>query len=252
MNRIPSHRPTLVFTLATLAMLAGCTTKTVQTAPMFAARVVVAKAIQKTVPVDLTAIGSAEAFTNVSIKAQVNAVLNEVHIKEGQFVKKGDLLFTLDARPFEAALASGAGDSRARQGAGGAESDARPNRYAAALQGGRGGERAARPDEGQRGRAAGCSARGRSRRGGGAASGGLLQNLRAHRRAAGAMQVYPGNIVKENDVPMLIVINQMNADLHRFFDSRTVSRRRTEIHGARASCEWRRRPTETRKRRPAT
>ena len=72
---------------------------------MFAARVVVAKAIgRRPFPIDLTAIGSAEAFTNVSIKAQVNAVLNEIHVKEGQFVKKGDLLFTLDARPFEAAL----------------------------------------------------------------------------------------------------------------------------------------------------
>jgi ABC-type uncharacterized transport system auxiliary subunit len=67
MNSNPSHRPTLLFTLAILAMLAGCTTKTVQTAPMFAARVVVAKAVQKTVPIDLTAIGSADAFTNVSI-----------------------------------------------------------------------------------------------------------------------------------------------------------------------------------------
>jgi len=33
----------------------------------------------------------------------VNAVLESVHIKEGQLVKKGDLLFTLDARPFQAA-----------------------------------------------------------------------------------------------------------------------------------------------------
>ena len=67
--------------LPMLALLGGCTTKTVQTAPMFAARVSVARAVQKTVPIDLTAIGSADAFTNVSIKAQVNAVMQEVHIK---------------------------------------------------------------------------------------------------------------------------------------------------------------------------
>src|SRR6202167_2835853 len=108
MRRDPADRSKLVFTfltIAALALLSGCTTKTVQTAPIFAARVTVAKAVQKTVPVNLTAIGSAEAFSSVSIKAQVNAVLEQVHIKEGQFVKKGDLLFTLDARPFEAALA---------------------------------------------------------------------------------------------------------------------------------------------------
>src|SRR5208337_2561756 len=86
-------------------LLTGCATKTAQTAPSFTVPVTVAKAVAKTVPIELTAIGSAEASSNVSIKAQVNAMLEEVHIKEGQFVQKGDLLFTLDAQPFEAALA---------------------------------------------------------------------------------------------------------------------------------------------------
>jgi multidrug efflux pump subunit AcrA (membrane-fusion protein) len=81
MRRNPADRSKLLGTLLTLALLSGCTTKTVQTAPILAARVTVAKAVQKTVPVDLTAIGSADAFTNVSIKAQVNAVLEHVHIK---------------------------------------------------------------------------------------------------------------------------------------------------------------------------
>jgi len=104
MNRVHTHRSVLLGVLAALAFAGGCTTRSAQTAPMFAARVVVAKAVRKSMPINLTAIGSAESFTNVSIKAQVNAVLEQVHIKEGQFVKKGDLLFTLDARPFEAAL----------------------------------------------------------------------------------------------------------------------------------------------------
>src|SRR5271170_6956596 len=109
MNRAHTHRTILLGVLAALAFAGGCTTRSAQTAPMFAARVVVAKAVRKSVPINLTAIGSAESFTSVSIKAQVNAVLEEVHIKEGQFVKKGDLLFTLDARPFEAALAQAEG-----------------------------------------------------------------------------------------------------------------------------------------------
>ena len=115
MNRTFTRLPILVITLSILIGTSACTTKTVQTAPPpFAARVVVAKADRKTVPINLTAIGSAEAFTTVSVKAQVNAVLETIHIKEGQFVKKGDLLFTLDATPFEAALAQAQGELGAR------------------------------------------------------------------------------------------------------------------------------------------
>jgi multidrug efflux pump subunit AcrA (membrane-fusion protein) len=45
----------------------------------------------------------------------VNAVLKEVHFKEGDFVKKGDLLFTLDARPFQASAGASPGKSGSRQ-----------------------------------------------------------------------------------------------------------------------------------------
>ena len=45
-----------------------------------------------------------EAYNTVSIKAQVNGVVSRVHFTEGQDVRKGALLFTIDPRPFEAAL----------------------------------------------------------------------------------------------------------------------------------------------------
>jgi membrane fusion protein, multidrug efflux system len=64
----------------------------------------VATAFTKTVPVQVRVIGNGEAFSTVSIKSQVNAELMEVHFREGQFVKKDDLLFTVDRRPFDAAL----------------------------------------------------------------------------------------------------------------------------------------------------
>ena len=67
--------------------------------------VAVAVAEQKAMPVQLQAIGSVEAYTVVSVKAQVGGELVKVHFKEGQDVKKGDQLFTIDRRPFEAALA---------------------------------------------------------------------------------------------------------------------------------------------------
>jgi membrane fusion protein, multidrug efflux system len=66
--------------------------------------VLVTTAIKKAVPVQLRAVGNVEPFTTVSIKSQVTGVLIQAHFKEGQDVKKGQQLFTIDPRPFEAAL----------------------------------------------------------------------------------------------------------------------------------------------------
>ena len=66
--------------------------------------VLVARAIRKTVAQRLHAIGRVEAYSTVEIKSQISDQLMQVHFKEGQEVSKGDLLFTLDPRPFEAAL----------------------------------------------------------------------------------------------------------------------------------------------------
>ncbi len=60
--------------------------------------------VQKTIPIQLTAVGNAQAYTSVGIKSQINGQLVEVRFKEGQDVQKGDLLFVIDPRPFEAAL----------------------------------------------------------------------------------------------------------------------------------------------------
>ncbi|MGH7779562.1 MAG: efflux RND transporter periplasmic adaptor subunit [Candidatus Binataceae bacterium] len=67
--------------------------------------VLVAKAEQKTVATRLHAIGRVEAYSTVNVKAQLDGIVTEVHFKEGQEVKRGDLLFTIDPRPFEAMLA---------------------------------------------------------------------------------------------------------------------------------------------------
>jgi multidrug efflux system membrane fusion protein len=64
----------------------------------------VAHVIQKTLPVQLRAVGIVEAYSTVSVRTQVTGTLTNVHFKEGQDVKKGELLFTIDPRPFEAAL----------------------------------------------------------------------------------------------------------------------------------------------------
>ena len=67
--------------------------------------VAVVKVEQKTMPLQIQAIGTVESYAVVSVKAQVGGELSRVHVKEGQDVKKGDLLFTIDPRPFEAVLA---------------------------------------------------------------------------------------------------------------------------------------------------
>jgi multidrug efflux system membrane fusion protein len=66
--------------------------------------VTVATAVQKNVPVQIQAVGNVESYSTVSIKSQVTGVINQAHFKEGQDVKKGQLLFTIDPRPLEAAL----------------------------------------------------------------------------------------------------------------------------------------------------
>ena len=59
---------------------------------------------QKTVPVELRVIGNVQAYSTVTIKSKVGGELTRVHFTEGQDVRKGDLLFTIDPRPYEAAL----------------------------------------------------------------------------------------------------------------------------------------------------
>lgn len=66
--------------------------------------VAIATVMQTDVPVQLRAIGNVEAYSTVSVKSQVEGQLARVHFSEGQPVKKGDLLFTIDPRPFEATL----------------------------------------------------------------------------------------------------------------------------------------------------
>jgi len=66
--------------------------------------VVTARAEARAVPVTIPAVGAAEAVSTVSIRAQVTGQLSTVNFTEGQEVQQGQLLFSLDPRPFEIAL----------------------------------------------------------------------------------------------------------------------------------------------------
>ncbi len=66
--------------------------------------VLAVQAVAKNVPVELKAIGTVRAYSLVSIRSQITGPITEVHFEEGQEVKAGDPLFTIDPRPYEAAL----------------------------------------------------------------------------------------------------------------------------------------------------
>jgi multidrug efflux system membrane fusion protein len=60
--------------------------------------------LQETVPVRLRSIGNVEPYSSVSVKARVDGQIVAVNFREGQPVRKGEILFRIDPRPYEAAL----------------------------------------------------------------------------------------------------------------------------------------------------
>jgi len=66
--------------------------------------VMAATVLQKAVPVQIRAVGNVQAISSVTIKSQVDGQVLRVHFEEGQNVQRGDILFTLDPGPFEAAF----------------------------------------------------------------------------------------------------------------------------------------------------
>lgn len=100
MRRTPF--PALALSIAAVAF-AGCSGggNARQTPPV---PVVTARAAVRSVPYEVQAIGTVEAYNTVSIRSQVGGVVNRVLFIEGDPVKKGDRLFLIDPAPFKAAL----------------------------------------------------------------------------------------------------------------------------------------------------
>ena len=115
-------QPTQIFLLAALLALAGCSNSPTAdsdgggggggkgkgkkggggaAAPV---PVLVATTKQQNVPIEVSAVGTVEAYTTISVKSLVNGELTDFFFKEGDYVKKGDKLFTIDSRTYEAAL----------------------------------------------------------------------------------------------------------------------------------------------------
>ncbi len=170
--------------------------------------VTVAPVVVKSMSLELRGIGSVESYSTVSLKSQVSARVESVHFKEGQDVHKGDLLFTLDKRPFEADLRLNQANLE-RDIARADNAATQAKRFADLFQ-------------------QGISSKQQNDDMSSAATA-AQATLQADREAiesaklklayctitspidgrTGSILVYPGNLVKENDVPVMVVINQV-------------------------------------------
>jgi multidrug efflux system membrane fusion protein len=201
----------LIFSSIPWLWLAACSREqTVHTAnppPQPVVPVVVGKVVQKTVPVEVRAIGNVMAFSTVAIKARVAGQLFKVSFQEGHDVRKGDPLFTIDPRPFEGALKRAEADlARDQYQAKNAEADA--SRYESLF---KQGIIARQQYDLQRTQADALRAQT-------AADETAVNNARLMLSyatiyspidgRAGNLLVHEGNMIKENDIP-LVVINQL-------------------------------------------
>jgi multidrug efflux system membrane fusion protein len=167
-----------------------------------------APVVEKAMPLDIQAIGSGEAYSNVAVHAQVTGELTSVNFKEGDDVEKGQVLFTFDRRPLEAALQQ-AEANLARDQAVAANADVQSKRYNDLV--GRG---IATHEQADAQGAAAASATATV-----AADKAAVENARVQLQYAtisaplsgrtGALMVHPGNLVRANDTTPLVVINQV-------------------------------------------
>lgn len=200
----------LPLALPGLLLLAGCADRgDTPPAQNQAVPVVVATVERKAIPVELTAIGTGQAFKTVSVESQVAGIIKELHYRPGQYVRQGDLLVTLDDRPFVAALTQ-AQAAVARDKAQAQLDQAEVGRYEQLYQQG-----IAPREQYDQYVATAASAAATV-----AADEAAIQTAKINLSycsiyapisgVTGAQLVYPGAAVKANDAPVLVVINQVS------------------------------------------
>lgn len=99
----------LLLMLASAALLAGCDDKPAVARQNALPAVTVASPVQRNVTEWDDYTGRFQAIETVEIRARVNGYLQSVNFTDGQIVKKGDLLFVIDPRPYESAAAAAQG-----------------------------------------------------------------------------------------------------------------------------------------------
>jgi multidrug efflux system membrane fusion protein len=104
-----AHHPLALLLAVSLAFVNGCSEKpaggiSAKANAGASVPVIVAKAETQDIPVELRNIGNVEAYATVTIRSQITGQIMKVHFQEGQEVKAGDLLFTIDPRPYQGML----------------------------------------------------------------------------------------------------------------------------------------------------
>ena len=94
----------LVPILALVGSAFGCA-KADKAPPIEAVPVRVGTVVRKAVPLQIRNVGAIQPYIAVAVRAQVSGEIMQVHFREGQDLKKGELLFSVDPRPYQAALA---------------------------------------------------------------------------------------------------------------------------------------------------
>lgn len=170
--------------------------------------VTVATAQQRDMPVQIRAIGTAQPLQTVAVRALVPGQLTRVWFREGDEVRRGQLLFTIDRRPYQAALAQ-AQANLARDQAQLRNAEAERARYVDLVKK----DYVTREDFDK------ISAAAEAARATVAADRAAIENAQVQLSyceirspldgRTGSVQVHAGNIVKANDVTPLLVINQV-------------------------------------------
>jgi membrane fusion protein, multidrug efflux system len=170
--------------------------------------VTIGEVVQKPMPVEVSVIGTVEAYSSVQVKSQVQGEILSVHFKEGDDVKKGDLLFSIDPSPFQAMLEQ-AEANLAKDKAQAQNAQQELKRYQDLVKRG-----IATQEQFDAAEASVASYQASMRADQAAIDNAKLQLGYCSITApisgrTGAVLVYAGNLVKVNDVP-LVVINQIS------------------------------------------
>lgn len=199
---------TLALVAAGLALLSACTGTKAAPGPPPPVPVLAATVEQKDVPVRVHAIGTVEAYSTVSVKTQITGELTGVYFKEGDDVRKGQLIFTLDKRPLEAEL-NRAQSNLAKDEAAAANARLQQKRYEALVKAGVVSKE--QYDQMESSAQAADAAV--------AADKAAVENAKVQliycsiyspiNGRTGNLIVHQGNMIKANDVPALVNINQV-------------------------------------------
>ena len=104
----PVHRLIFCLLLGISATLSACSASGTNGpnagTSQAAVPITVGTVVEKEMPLDVSVVGTVEAFSTVAVRAQVTGELKDVNFEQGEDVQAGQVLFTLDHRPLEAAL----------------------------------------------------------------------------------------------------------------------------------------------------